>query len=127
LPFIRGDAGRLSDSDHASLRQRAGMSQEPLGYPTLTGAWGDEVLWTREIRARILRSVTKRLRDRLRVYWWLWVLVVGAAVVLNEVFDREVAGDKHGHPGGDVLVAIVVVLIVLAVWDLVTRKSPRVQ
>jgi len=91
------------------------MSQEPLGYPT------------REIRARILRSVTKRLRDRLRVYWWLWVLVVGAAVVLNEVFDREVAGDKHGHPGGDVLVAIVVVLIVLAVWDLVTRKSPRVQ
>jgi hypothetical protein len=53
----------------------------------------------------------------------LWALIVVAVVVLNEVFDREVAGDKSGHPAGDLLVAIVVVLIVLAVWDLVTRKS----
>jgi hypothetical protein len=55
------------------------------------------------------------------------VLIVGAAVILNEVFDRRVAGDKNGHPAGDVLVAIVVVLIVLAIWDLVTRKSRSVQ
>jgi hypothetical protein len=53
----------------------------------------------------------------------LWELIVVAAVILNEVFDREVAGDKNGHPAGGILVAIVVVLIVLMVWDLVTRKS----
>jgi hypothetical protein len=57
----------------------------------------------------------------------LWALIVVAAVILNEVFDRNVAGDKSGHPAGDILVAIVVVLIVLMVWDLVTRKSRRVQ
>ena len=51
------------------------------------------------------------------------MLIVVAAVVLNEVFDRSVAGDKSGHPAGDVLVAIVVVLIVSAVWDFATRKS----
>jgi hypothetical protein len=39
------------------------------------------------------------------------------------VFDRAVAGDKNGHPAGDVLVAIVIVLIVFAVWDFATRKS----
>jgi hypothetical protein len=57
----------------------------------------------------------------------LWALIVVAAVILNEVFDRKVAGDKSGHPGGDILVAIVVMLIVLMVWDLVTRKSRGVQ
>jgi hypothetical protein len=53
----------------------------------------------------------------------LWALIGVAAVILNEVFDRRVAGDKSGHPAGDVLVAIVVVLIVLVVWDLLARKS----
>ena len=72
-------------------------------------------------------SVTKRFRDRLRAHWWVWVLILAAVVILNEVFDRDVAGDKNGHPGGDVLVAIVVVLVVLTAWDLVTRKSRRVQ
>jgi uncharacterized membrane protein YhaH (DUF805 family) len=75
------------------------------------------------IGCRTLGLVTKRFRDRLRAYWWLWALIVVAAVILNEVFDREVAGDKNGHPAGGILVAIVVVLIVLMVWDLVTRKS----
>jgi uncharacterized membrane protein YhaH (DUF805 family) len=68
--------------------------------------------------------VTKRFRERLRAYWWLWALIIAAAVILNEVFDREVAGDKSGHPAGDLFVAVVVVVIVLVVWDLVTRK-PR--
>ena len=75
----------------------------------------------------MLGSVTKRFSGRLRAYWWLWALIVVAAVILNEVFDRKVAGDKTGHPAGDILVAIVVVLIVLMVWDLVTRKSRGVQ
>ena len=70
----------------------------------------------------MLAVVVQRFRQRLRDYWWLWVLIVVAAVVLNEVFDRSVAGDKSGHPAGDVLVAIVVVLIVSAVWDFTTRK-----
>jgi len=66
-----------------------------------------------------------RAWDRLRRYWWLWVLIAVAAVALNEVFDRAVAGDANGHPAGDLLVAIVVVVIVLAVWDLVTRSARR--
>ena len=45
------------------------------------------------------------------------------AVILNEVFDRTVAGDKNGHPAGDVLVALVVVVIVSAIWDFATRRS----
>jgi uncharacterized membrane protein YhaH (DUF805 family) len=71
--------------------------------------------------------VTRRFRDRLLAYWWLWLLIVAGVVILNEVFDRDVAGDKNGHPGGDVVVAIVVVLVVLTAWDLATRKSRRVQ
>ena len=71
----------------------------------------------------MLAVVVQRFRQRLRHYWWLWVLIVVAVVALNEAFDRVVAGDKHGHPGGDVMVAIVVVLIVSAVWDFATRKS----
>jgi uncharacterized membrane protein YhaH (DUF805 family) len=71
----------------------------------------------------MLAVVVQRFRQRLRDYWWLWVLIVAAAVVLNEVFDRSIAGDKKGHPAGDVLVAIVVVLIVSAAWDFSTRKS----
>jgi hypothetical protein len=68
-------------------------------------------------------TVVQRFGQRLRDYWWLWVLIVVAAVTLNEVLDRTVAGDKHGHPAGDVLIAIVVVLIVSAVWDFATRKA----
>jgi uncharacterized membrane protein YhaH (DUF805 family) len=78
------------------------------------------------VESRIVGLVAERFRDR-RAYWWLWVLIIVAAVILNEVFDRKVAGDKSGHPAGDVLVAIVVVLIVLTVWELVTRNSRRVQ
>jgi hypothetical protein len=44
--------------------------------------------------------VRQRIRERLRTYWWLWVAIVVAAVILNELFDRNVAGDKKGHPGG---------------------------
>jgi hypothetical protein len=44
----------------------------------------------------------------------------------NELADRNVAGDKNGHPGGDDFVAIVVVLIVVGVWEFVAaRRSSR--
>jgi hypothetical protein len=33
--------------------------------------------------------------------------IVVAAIILNELFHRDVAGDQNGHPAGDVLVAIV--------------------
>jgi uncharacterized membrane protein YhaH (DUF805 family) len=71
----------------------------------------------------MLAAVGQRFRQRLWAFWWLWVLIFGVAVILNEVFDRTVAGDKNGHPAGDVLVGIVIVLIVFAVWDFATRKS----
>jgi uncharacterized membrane protein YhaH (DUF805 family) len=71
----------------------------------------------------MLATVRQRLLQRLRAYWWLWLSILVVAVALNEVFDRAVAGDKNGHPAGDVLVAIVIVLIVFAVWDFATRKS----
>jgi len=73
----------------------------------------------------MLPAVGRRFRQRLRGFWWLWVLIVVVAVILNEVFDRTVAGDKNGHPAGDVLVAIAIaiVLIVSAIWDFATRRS----
>ena len=68
----------------------------------------------------------QRFRERLRTYWWVWVAIVVAVVMLNELFDRTVAGDKNGHPGGDVFVAILVVLIVFGVWEfLAARRSRR--
>ena len=44
----------------------------------------------------MLAAVVHRFRQRLRDYWWLWLLIVIAAVALNEVFDRDVAGDQVG-------------------------------
>ena len=68
----------------------------------------------------------RRFLERLSSYWWIWAAIAVAAVLLNELFDRGVAGDKNGHPGGDMLVAIVVILIVAGVWELiVARKSRR--
>jgi|KBSMisStaDraftv2_1062788.scaffolds.fasta_scaffold449730_1 4-amino-4-deoxy-L-arabinose transferase-like glycosyltransferase len=73
----------------------------------------------------MLLAVAARFRQRLRTYWWLWAAIVVAVVILNEVVDRRVAGDEHGHPGGDLLIAIAVVLIVAAVWEFATRASRR--
>jgi uncharacterized membrane protein YhaH (DUF805 family) len=73
----------------------------------------------------MLAAVGTRFRQRLRTYWWLWVAIVVAVVILNEVFDRKMAGDKNGHPGGDLLIAIAVVLIIAAVWEFATRSSRR--
>jgi len=69
--------------------------------------------------------VAQRIRDRLRGYWWVCLAIVVVAVILNELFDRDVAGDKNGHPGGDVLVAVVVLLVILVVWDLVAVRRSR--
>jgi uncharacterized membrane protein YhaH (DUF805 family) len=69
--------------------------------------------------------VVERIRKRLRGYWWVCLAIVVAAVILNELFDREIAGDKNGHPGGDVLVAIVALLIILVVWDFVAVHRSR--
>ena len=41
----------------------------------------------------------------------------------NEFFDRDVAGDKNGHPFGDFLVALVLVGIVFYVSGFVGRRS----
>ena len=73
----------------------------------------------------MLAAVGKRFRQRRRTYWWLWAAIVVAVVILSEVFDRKVAGDQNGHRGGDLLIAIAIVLIIAAVWDFATRTSRR--
>ena len=67
----------------------------------------------------------KRFGERLRAYWWLWAAVAVVAVILNQLIDRDVAGDKNGHPGGDGLVAIVVVLIIAGVWEFLAARNSR--
>lgn len=47
------------------------------------------------------------------------------AVVGNELVDRDVAGDKNGHPVGDVVIAIVLVGIVFYVSGFVARRRSR--
>ena len=47
------------------------------------------------------------------------------AVTGNEFFDRDVAGDKNGHPFGDFLVALVLVAIVFYVSAFVGRRKSR--
>ena len=97
----------------------------PLGRMPRAGATG-VVLVTRWCdQGRMLLAVVRRFRQRLRTYWWLWAAIVVAVVILNEVVDRKVAGDENGHPGGDLLIAIAVVLIVAAVWEFATRASRR--
>jgi uncharacterized membrane protein YhaH (DUF805 family) len=55
----------------------------------------------------------------------MWVAVAVAAVILNELFDRKVAGDNNGHPAGDVFVAVIVVVIVAGTWDLLAVRRSR--
>jgi hypothetical protein len=55
-------------------------------------------------------------------YWWVWLAIAVIAVVGNELIDREVAGDKNGHPFGDFLVALVLVGIGLYVSGFVARR-----
>jgi uncharacterized membrane protein YhaH (DUF805 family) len=61
--------------------------------------------------------------DRFRSYWWLWLLLTVVVMILNELFDRKVAGDKGGHQGGDALVAIVIVLLAALVWEALTNRG----
>jgi uncharacterized membrane protein YhaH (DUF805 family) len=61
--------------------------------------------------------------ERFRSYWWLWLLLAVVVAILNELFDRTVAGDKNGHPGGDILVAVVIVLLVALVWEILANRG----
>jgi uncharacterized membrane protein YhaH (DUF805 family) len=65
------------------------------------------------------------VRQRLVKYWWVWLTIAVIAVVGNEFFDRDVAGDKSGHPFGDFLVALVLVAIVFYVSGFVERRRSR--
>jgi hypothetical protein len=58
-------------------------------------------------------------------YWWIWLTVAVIAVVANEFFDRDVAGDKNGHPFGDFLVALVLVGIVFYASGFIARRRSR--
>jgi len=66
-----------------------------------------------------------RVRQRLVAYWWVWLPIAVIAVVGNELVDRDVAGDKNGHPLGDFVIAVVIVGIVFYVSGLVARRRSR--
>ena len=72
----------------------------------------------------MLRPVRRRMYQRFRTYWWLWLLLAVVVVIVNEIVDRAVAGDKNGHPGGDVLLAVVIVLLVALVWETLASRGP---
>jgi len=65
------------------------------------------------------------MRQRLVRYWWIWLTIAVAAVIGNEFFDRDVAGDKNGHPFGDFLVALVLVAVVFSLSAFVGRRKSR--
>jgi len=65
------------------------------------------------------------MRQRLAKYWWIWLTIAVVAVIGNEFFDRDVAGDKNGHPFGDFLVALVLVAIVFYGSAFIGRRKSR--
>jgi hypothetical protein len=65
------------------------------------------------------------MRERLAKQWWIWLAILVLAVIGNELFDRKVAADKNGHPGGDLLVALVLVAIVYSGSAFVGRRRAR--
>jgi len=65
------------------------------------------------------------MRQRLVKYWWIWLAIAAIAVIANEFFDRDVAGDKNGHPFGDFLVALALVGIAFYVSAFVGRRRSR--
>ena len=67
----------------------------------------------------------QRVSGRLRTYWWVWLVTAVVVGVANELFDRKVAGDEKGHPVGDILVAILVILIAVTVWELLAARTSR--
>ena len=65
------------------------------------------------------------MRQRLVKYRWIWLAIAVVAVIGNEFFDRDVAGDKNGHPFGDFLVALALVGIAFYVSAFVGRRRSR--
>ena len=66
-----------------------------------------------------------RVRQRLVAYWWVWLPIAVIAVVGNELVDRDLAGDKNGHPLGDLVIAVVIMGIVFYVSGFVARRRSR--
>ena len=65
------------------------------------------------------------MRRRLAKHWGIWLSIAVAAVIANEFVDRDLAGDKNGHPFGDFLVALVLVAIVYCGSAFVDRLRVR--
>jgi hypothetical protein len=60
------------------------------------------------------------VRRRLVDYWWVWLLLVVAGGVGNELFDSSVGGGSH--PAADVAIGVVLALVVCYVAGVVARR-----
>jgi uncharacterized membrane protein YhaH (DUF805 family) len=65
-----------------------------------------------------------RVRRHLVSHWWIWVIVVAAVVVVNEVVDRNFF-DHREHIAGDFVLALLVLVLAFFGSYLVMRRKPR--
>lgn len=63
------------------------------------------------------------MRQRLIEYWWVWLLIVIAGAVGNEVFDSSVGGGSH--PAADIAIGVVLALISCYASLVVTRRRRK--
>ncbi len=64
------------------------------------------------------------MRQHLVSHWRVWLLIAAIVIAANEVIDRNFF-DHREHIDGDVLVAIVAVVISLLVSYFVARLKSR--
>jgi L-asparagine transporter-like permease len=64
------------------------------------------------------------MRRHFVSHWWLWLLIAAIVITANELIDRNFF-DHREHVSGDVLVAIVVLVIAFFGSYLVARRKPR--
>ena len=60
------------------------------------------------------------MRERLRTYWWVWLLIAIAGGIGNEVFDSVTNGGSH--PLADVVIGVALALIACYVAGVVARS-----
>ncbi len=64
------------------------------------------------------------MRQHLVSHWRVWLLIVVAVVVVNEVVDRNFF-DHREHIDGDFVLAVLVLVVTFFGSYLVMRRKPR--